>query len=107
MTERQKYGRIRSVAVPRKKTTVYLDPQLIRAAKVVAAATGRHDYEVIAAALRRYLSEQAVDTGSDALRTLLDQIGERSTLSEEEGMRLAYDELHAMRRERQERGLGQ
>lgn len=31
----------------RKKTTVYLEPDLLRAAKVWAARTGRKDYEIL------------------------------------------------------------
>ncbi|HUG16235.1 MAG TPA: hypothetical protein VMM78_14620 [Thermomicrobiales bacterium] len=40
----------------RKKTTIYLDPDLLRAVKVRAAEEGRHDYEIYEAALRAYLA---------------------------------------------------
>ena len=92
------------MAVRRKKTTVYLDPELLRAAKVLAATTGRHDYEILEDALRQYFAGQAVDSGRDALRALLQQVGGRSDASEDQAMALAYDELHAMRRERRQRG---
>ena len=39
----------------KKKTTVYLDEELWRAAKAVAARSGRRDYQVLEEALRRYL----------------------------------------------------
>jgi hypothetical protein len=39
----------------RKKTTVYIDEALLRAAKVAAARTGKREYEVFEDALRRHL----------------------------------------------------
>ena len=39
----------------RAKATVYLDPDLLRAAKVYAARTGKKDYEVLEDALRGQL----------------------------------------------------
>ena len=88
------------VAVTRKKTTVYLDPELLRAVKVLAAGTGRHDYEIVEDALRRYLATPPVETGRQALRELLGRLGERADLSDEEALDLAYAELHAARRMR-------
>ncbi|MBV9282906.1 MAG: hypothetical protein JOZ41_22765 [Chloroflexi bacterium] len=73
----------------RKKTTVYLDEEVLRATKVMAARTGRPEYEIVDEALRRYL-------GLDAVAT----VWNRSTLSEDEAMALADEELHAMRGER-------
>ena len=37
------------------KTTVYLDEDVLRGAKVMAARTGKKDYEVVEEALRAYL----------------------------------------------------
>lgn len=73
----------------RKKATVYLDEDLLRAAKVMAARTDRKDYEVFEAALRQYLGVE-----------VLEKVWARSDLTEEEGLKVAYDELDAMRRER-------
>jgi hypothetical protein len=73
----------------RRKTTVYLDEELLRGAKVMAARTDRKDYEVLEAALRQYL-------GVD----VLERVWARSDLTEEEGLKVAYEELDAMRRER-------
>lgn len=39
----------------RKKTTVYIDETLLRAAKVAAARSGKREYEVFEDALRRHL----------------------------------------------------
>lgn len=72
----------------RAKTTVYLDPDLLRAAKVQAARTGRKDYEIFEDALRAYLGFGVL---ADAWS--------RSGLGETEAIELAYRELHASRRE--------
>jgi hypothetical protein len=40
----------------RRKTTVYVDEELLRSAKVLAARTDRKEYEVFEEALRSYLS---------------------------------------------------
>jgi len=77
----------------KRKTTVYLDEEVLRATKVLAARTGRPEYEIVDQALRTYL-------GIDAVAS----VWKRSTLSGDEAMALAYDELHTMRAER-ERGL--
>lgn len=71
----------------RKKTTVYLEPDLLRAAKVWAARTGRKDYEILEEALRSYLGLGAIES-----------VWARSDLSEDEALSLAYKELHASRR---------
>jgi uncharacterized protein len=51
----------------KKKTTVYIDDDLLRAAKVRAAESGRKEYEVFEAALRDYLVGRSVPT-LEALR---------------------------------------
>lgn len=71
----------------RKKTTVYLEPDLLRAAKVWAARTGRKDYEIVEEALRSYL-------GLD----VIENVWSHSELAEDEALELAYKELHASRR---------
>jgi len=76
----------------RRKATVYLDEELLRAAKVLAARTDRKDYEVFEAALRQYLGVE-----------VLEKVWAQSDLSEDEGLKVAYDELDAMRRERSNR----
>jgi hypothetical protein len=73
----------------RTKATVYLDPDVLRATRVHAARKGKRDSDVVEEALRQYLGLAAVD-----------RIRSRSDLDEDEAMRLAYEELHAMRRER-------
>jgi hypothetical protein len=73
----------------KRKVTVYLDPDVARAAKVRAARTERRDSEVVEDALRVYLGIAA-----------LDQAQELSTLDEDEALELAYKELHAARHKR-------
>jgi hypothetical protein len=73
----------------RAKTTVYLDQDLLRAAKVQAARTGRREYEVFEEALRQYL-------GLD----VLDQVWGRVDVPEDKAAELAYRELRAARKTR-------
>ena len=90
------------MAITRKKTTVYLDPELLRAVKVVAASSGRHDYEILEDAVRQYLHTAQAEASRQELRELLDQLGGQNTMSDEEALKLAYDELHAVRRARRQ-----
>lgn len=73
----------------KKKTTVYLDEELWRAAKAVAARSGRRDYQVLEEALRRYLGLESMET-----------IWRRTDLSEDEALALAYQEVHAAREQK-------
>lgn len=70
----------------RRKTTVYLQDEVLRAAKVYAARSGLKEYQVVEDALRLYLGME-----------LLDQVGRRSKLGEREALNLAYRELRASR----------
>ena len=72
----------------RKKTTVYLDEELLRATKVAAARQNKREYEVFEEALRRYLGLE-----------LLERIWQRADLTEEEALALAYSELEKARKE--------
>lgn len=76
-------------AMTRKKTTVYLDEDLLRGAKVLAARTDRKDYEVLEEALRAYLGI-----------AVLERVWGRADLSDDEALKVAYRELDAMRRAR-------
>ncbi len=71
----------------KKKTTVYIDEDLLRAAKVMAARNGVREYQILEDALRRYL-------GWEGIRNAWS----RSDLSEDQALDLAYEELHAARR---------
>ncbi len=74
----------------RKKTTVYLDEDLLRATKIAAARSDKRDYEVVEDALRRHLGF-----------SFLDEVWERNRgVTEEEAMKVANEEVHAHRREK-------
>jgi hypothetical protein len=76
----------------RSKATVYLDPDVLRAARIRAARTGKRDSDVVEEALRQHLGL----AGVDRMRSATD-------LDSDEAMKLAYEELHALRRERRAR----
>ncbi len=73
----------------KRKVTLYVDEDVMRAARVRAARTDRRDSEVVEDALRAYL-------GFDALAA----VWARSALGEDDAMRLAVDEVRAARAER-------
>ena len=76
----------------RRKTTMYVEEDLLTAVKVAAARSHRREYEVVEEALRRHLGLQEV----------LEQIWAGSSphaLPEDEGLALAYEELDALRAE--------
>ena len=73
--------------VPKSRTTVTLDDDVLRAVRVKAARAGKRDSEVIEDALRRYL---AFD--------VLDRIWAKADLNEEEAMQLAVEAQHETRR---------
>jgi hypothetical protein len=80
------------MATTKRKLTVYLDPEVARAAKVRAARLDKRDSEVIEDALRAHLGIAA-----------LDEAQRLSTLDEDEALELANTEAHAARRERRKR----
>lgn len=70
----------------RRKTTVYIDEELLRAAKVRAARTGQREYQVFEAALKEFLGYG-----------ILERAGRGSDLSEEQALALANAEVHRYR----------
>jgi hypothetical protein len=77
----------------RRKTTVYIDENLLTAAKVAAARARKHEYEIFEDALRRHLGLQEV------VDRVWSNLGPDAP-SEDESMRIAAEELAAMRAER-------
>jgi hypothetical protein len=75
--------------MPKVRTTLTIDENVLRAVKVRAARTGKGDSEVIEEALRREL-------GFD----LLERLWTRNDLSEQEATALAVEAQHASRRRR-------
>lgn len=76
----------------RKRTMLYVEEDLMQQAREVATRTGRSEQEVVEDALVRYL-------GYDLLEQIWSN-SEAEPLDEDEAMRIAYEELHAMREER-------
>lgn len=72
--------------MPKVRTTVTLDEQVLTAVRVRAARTGKGDSEVIEQALRR-------DLGLD----LLERLWTKNDLGEDEAMALAIEAQHATR----------
>lgn len=75
--------------MPKVRTTLTLDAQVLRAVKVRAARSGKGDSEVIEEALRR-------DLGLG----LLERLWARNRLSDEEARKLAVEAQHRSRRRR-------
>ena len=67
----------------KRKTTVYLEDDVLKTMRVAAARSGKRDYQVVEEALRAYLGLE-----------LLEQVGARSSLGETEALDVAYEELH-------------
>jgi predicted nucleotidyltransferase len=59
----------------KRKTTVYVEDELLRAAKVHAAESDRKEYEVFEAALREYLVRHRVPTMEDLRRRRQELLG--------------------------------
>jgi hypothetical protein len=70
----------------KRKTTIYVDEEILRAARVAAARSGKRDSQIVEEALREYLGLGVVN-----------RVWSRSRLSEDDALALAYEELHASR----------
>jgi hypothetical protein len=75
--------------MPRVRTTLTIDEEILRAVKIRAARTGKGDSQVIEEALRRQL-------GID----LLDRLWQSGDLSEADAVELAVEAQHETRRSR-------
>jgi hypothetical protein len=91
---------VKMACMTHKKTTVYIDETLLRAAKVAAARTGRREYEVFEDALRRHLGF------AGTVERIWAGISPQDVPSEEEAARTADEELAAVRAERSPRQAG-
>jgi hypothetical protein len=73
----------------KRKVTLYLDEEVLRATRVHAARSDRRDSDVVEEALRAFLGFDVVE-----------RVWARSDLHEGEAMELAVSEIHAMRDEK-------
>ncbi len=88
----------------RKKTTIYLEPDLLTATKTLAASSGRREYEVIEDALRAYMRSDEAAAGRRELRAMLDRWTEDNPgLDEDEAIEVATREVRAYRREQRDK----
>ena len=87
----------------KQKSTYYLTEDIRTATKVAAVAGNRSESDVVEEALRRYLRTPEAESGLESIRELMDRVSARSALAEEDAMRIANEELHAMRAARRQR----
>lgn len=83
--------------VSQRKTTVYLDSDVLTATKVLAATRHRSESQIVEDALRAYLRAGELTDARADLRALMDRVAERSDLDDEAAMALAVDEVRAER----------
>jgi hypothetical protein len=82
----------------RRKTTVYLDVDLLTATKVLAATDGRSESQVVEDALRAYLRDGKSDAALSELRDLMGRIAAKpDALEDAEAMAIAVKEVRAVR----------
>ena len=91
------------VGVSRRKTTVYLDTDLLTATKVLAAARQESESQVIENALREYLGGARLESARADLMALMERVAPRSDLGDDEAMTLAVEEVRAVRAARRSR----
>jgi Arc/MetJ family transcription regulator len=72
--------------MPRTRTTLSIDNDVLRAARIAAARGGKRDSELVEDALRAYLG-----------LAVIDRIRAKSALASGEAEELAYSEIHASR----------
>ena len=70
----------------RRKTTIYVDDEVLRATRIRAARAGKRDSDIVEEALRAYLGFDAIES-----------VWARSELTGDEALALANDEVHASR----------
>jgi hypothetical protein len=87
----------------RRKTTVYLDPDVLTATKVLAAARQQSESQVVEDALRAYLGNGQLEAAGADLRALMDRVAGRAELDEDQAMAIAVEEVQAVRTARRSR----
>jgi metal-responsive CopG/Arc/MetJ family transcriptional regulator len=75
---------------------VEIDEKLLKEIRKLADEQGRSEHELLDEAVRLYLER----SNPRRFEELLERISSRFDLDEIEAERIAYEELHAMRRER-------
>ena len=79
---------------------MYLQPELLQATKLLAASSGKREYEVIEDALRAHMRSKEAAQSRRELRAMLDRWAQADDgLDEDETLALADREVDAYRRE--------
>lgn len=81
----------------RRKTTVYVDEDVLTATKVLAAGRGRSESQVVEDALRAYLHNGELESAGKDLKALMERLAERADLDDEQAMALAVEEVRDVR----------
>ena len=81
----------------RRKTTVYLDSDVLTATKVLAATRKRSESQVVEDALRAYLRAGEIEAAGRDLRALMVRIAQRGDLDDETAMTIAVEEVGTVR----------
>lgn len=76
---------------------MYLDPDVLTATKVLAAAGDRSESQVVEDALRAYLRNGELEAAGEGLRKLMNRVAQRDPLDDESALSLAVDEVRAAR----------
>ena len=89
----------------KRKTTLYIDDDVMTATKMTAVATHRSDSAVVEDALRSYLGTGRAEATRVDLGAVLDRLAAQNAddLSDDEAMELAVEEVRAVRAERRRR----
>ena len=81
----------------RRKTTIYLDEDVLTATKMLAVARERSESQVVEDALRAYLRAGQLEAAGSDLRALMNRLAERADLDDKEAMAFAVDEVRTLR----------
>jgi metal-responsive CopG/Arc/MetJ family transcriptional regulator len=84
----------------RRKTTLYLDEDLLAATKMVAATSARSESDVVSDAIRAYLQTDESRAAAGRIGALLDRVTARSETTDAEAMDIALGEVSAHRKRR-------
>ena len=87
----------------RQKTTVYLDPEVLTAAKALGVARGQSESRVVEDPLRSYLRSAESEAAQEDLRELMERLAARADLDEDAAMALAVEEVRSVRAGRRAR----
>jgi Bacterial antitoxin of type II TA system, VapB len=90
--------------VSKRKTTLYIDDDVMTAAKMTAVATRRSESALVEDALRTYLGEGRAEAARADLRAVLDRLAAQNLddLTDDEAMQIAVEEVRTVRAERRQ-----